>query len=254
MSAIGSRLYGSSSSPIILRKTEQPKQTATPQILSAYLKKEYPSLPVDVLDDSLVTEERETVEYPALDLKKTCVEIKDFIDSVEVEGTKGATVILLRKGETFQMVRERIAGLNGGRDLFRYVSQSVIDTFGNEPIQKSEWVVITNNIIKGSCGLRASRQGHLLNTTRSQIPGLVALAMLAVARSRNEQEKGDPTYLFSSKSQAAHSRCRECADGFIGWHSIIGGSLEKGLYVSDSRFNYDYTHPRIGFAAMRVLS
>jgi hypothetical protein len=101
------------------------------------------------------------------------------------------------------------------------VSSSVLEEHGNNPVEESNWILITNNIVPGSDNFSYINQRDCLETEGYEVPNVldVTIAVLSeYSRSRKRLFRGH-----------IYTRCREVFES----HQLVAGGFSSRLYVGD---------------------
>jgi len=156
------------------------------------------------------------------------------------------SLLFIPKGLTLNKLKNLVRRpINGNSRKFDCDSwQRIFDELGDEPIQESYWVLMTNDVIEGTRCMSYSDQVNLVATkteSECQAPTLLEAAVCCFMNHVSSGE--DKTYLFE-RDPWTYTRCQEKIEG---WPLVVGGFASGGLCVS----SYHFAHDIVGIAARR---
>jgi hypothetical protein len=162
-----------------------------------------------------------------LDKRKAISVLKRCLSSLPIEGNAGLTLLAIPKGLTFnKLIMLAISPKEGNINEFRYIWSS--NEIGDIPVDKTYWIVITNNVFNGSRNLSVDDQKALVNKIGCEMPQVLEATVLLVV-----------TFMGSGKrlyndDPRTYTRCTEQV---CGYKLVVGGFSPDGVSVDGNHFD-----------------
>ena len=130
---------------------------------------------------------------------------------------------------------------------YRYIWDGIVQELGDKSIDKSQWVLVTKDVLPGSRNKSYNDQQKIVadladlaekSLTGYEVPETLEFAVCILSQYFALNER-----VFSDKP-STFTRCKEKTQGY---QTIVGGFDPNGLYASSPRYNQNY----IGIAALR---
>ncbi len=175
-------------------------------------------------------------DAPPVDKRTEIQILKKLFASLKIENNAGITVLTMPKGLTLnKLVTLAGSPKQGNSTSFRYILPHVLEKLGNNPVEKTYRVAITNSVLQGSRNL-VSAQQELVNKLGCEMPGVLPATTLAILTYISSQA-ADPTRLYGDNPWT-YTRCCEQVGGY---NLVVGCFASAGLLVNyiGSAFVYD---------------
>ncbi len=175
--------------------------------------------------------------------KRDYVEVRRMAS--EVERGQGITILTLPKGLTLnKIIAFAAAPKVGNSTLFRYVDPDVLRLYGDQSLEETVTVVVTNGVFYRSRDINVAGQEALVKSLKCDMPELMPFManMILSFISSDPQE-----VLPFLGDDMTYTRCR----GKVGNYTVIGGFILDGPYPGPYVDSYDFPHENFGVAGLR---
>jgi len=173
---------------------------------------------------------------PLLDKRKVIPALKRIVSSLpRIEGNAGVKLLLIPEGlkiRTFVEMAE-LPDAPKNAPKIRYIWNRILDEIGDIRIDKTYWIVITNNIFEGSRDQSVSSQKALLQkmgwemTKATEILALIALTYMTSEGQTRLYNNTDPW------------TCSRTSDQVGKRHVVVGCFSPAGVSVDTYSFDFD---------------
>ncbi len=149
---------------------------------------------------------------------KVVPKILSLVESLEVEGDAGLTVMTIPEGLTINKVMQIGQTPKKGNEVkFKDILERLLEQLGDVPIKKMSTVIITNSILKNSLGGDTDDLRKSVKKIGCTMPSVINVLSLAVLTHMSSEEN-PPTRLFGDNPPTLTSCLEEidCCELFAG--------------------------------------
>ncbi len=169
----------------------------------------------------------------ARDAFKVIPKIIRLIESLEIEGDAGITVLTIPQGLTInKVVQIAHSPKKGNAVKIAYIWERLIVQLGDAPVWQTNRVLITNSILKNSVGLYTADLKKSFQKMGCTLPSVLNFMALAVLMHMSSEEN-PPTRLFSDNPPTFTS----CSEEIDGYELFGGGFGTDGFRITNYIFN-----------------
>lgn len=168
---------------------------------------------------------------PLLDERKVIPALKRVVSSLsQIEGNAGVTLLLIPEGLKIRTFVEMTELPNAPK--ISHIWNCILDEIGDIRVDKTYWIVITNNIFEGSRNQSVGSQKALLQEMGWKMAKATEmLALIALTYMTSEGQM----HLYNSNPWT-FSRTSEQVGKL---HVVVGGFSPDGVFVDGSNFDSD---------------
>ncbi len=173
--------------------------------------------------------------------------VSDYVDvrhmASEVERGQGITILTLPKGLTLNKIIAFAAAPKVGNSTpFGHINPEVLRLYGDQSLEETVTVVVTNGVFNGSRNIDVAGQKALVKRLKCDMPELMPF-MANMILSFISSDPQEPLRLLGD-APLTFTRCKENVDGY---KTLVGGFAPGGPYV----FNVNLDRGNDGVAGLR---
>ena len=198
----------------------------------------------------VVKDEDNREEFSSLPLNDFIADCKKFKSIFPERNAKDSLMLVrlpktLNGGLTLKSLGELAKKYFSASDTgYRFILAAIIQEQGDKSIDKSQWVLMTKDVLPGSRNKSYGEQQKIVaDLAEKSLISYEVPEILESATCILSQYFGSNIRLFSD-SPWTYTRCQENIQGY---QVVVGGFAPAGLCVSSYNYDYDY----IGVAALR---